>query len=71
MKGILRGAYCVALSISIFLCGVNIGAILQRYYTVQKGITAKWNDSCNYTIYGGLYSNVMCLWEGQAADNET
>ena len=35
MKGILRGAYCVALSISIFLCGVIL-ALSCRGITLYK-----------------------------------
>lgn len=71
MKGILRGAYCVALSISIFLCGVILalscrGITLYKKELLQNGMTVA------ITLFmGGLYSNVMCLWEGQAADNET
>ena len=44
MKGILRGAYCVALSISIFLCGVILalscrGITLYKKELLQNGMT--------------------------------
>ena len=44
LKGILRGAYCVALSISIFLCGVILalscrGITLYKKELLQNGMT--------------------------------